>query len=758
MAAVLKNKAASSLNKGHPSTFYSRDKQNPVLTALDQEIGQFVAYMKKRSSPGFQIPDGEACSRPADTLFELWNKYEPRLPKIYYQEKLLEMGDFLVSIQEYKLALWQCYERYLQHFGAVNVEEITDVNVFRQTFFPGGFDADNAGLTFRALMGKSISMYRVVCLSDPQLQNQQSVERCVDILGFLRLVMQVVLTREALCWLIFNGTVHIYSISRHLISMGHSTRVLEYLLWAAMCMETSVPLMAVRYLCWRATLYTAVCQCYYDCKAGQHAEAFARRGLAKINELSQLEHLSNSVETPQSEFAFRQATVRMAVMVYKRGVFETRRKPKGLLRPKTRANLKDAMSMPWPRTPTEKMLADMFEGGSAQFLAILESLSDSNRRILLTSPPTLENEPEILDVFAELFMAAQEILAGGGGNRATATKTQMQLGSPPLSAVVSGNSLIDMATRGEDGVPLDCAIRIVKLAYNFEHWDVFDALVEPVLAHIKEEGQGERLAWEEKAMELLQATARLNSSRRHSKRPANAASTTEGEQDDNTEQPNAVTAQSSDIARSTGVSTRSMIGQDDLINLADVLMSIVSGPFQREKIEVDMVVDAALYLWSKCKAIFQKFQTGSIDNPRYLQKMDNPHKWMYLLDSVHQALGWTGISSVDPTLTAEVVLRLAMVYESSAQLETMDDAKISLKESKTTLTDTWVGGGGGGGEVNNSRISLLSLSARQMAQQQLAQARDILRLGLENVNYARTAVALNDGKSIADISWNKPCF
>ena len=47
---------------------------------------------------------------------------------------------------------------------------------------------------------------------------------------------------------------------------------------------------------------------------------------------------------------------------------------------------------------------------------------------------------------------------------------------------------------------------------------------------------------------------------------------------------------------------------------------------QREKIEVDMVIDAALYLWSKCKAVFQKFQTGSIDNPRYLQKMDNPHK------------------------------------------------------------------------------------------------------------------------------------
>ena len=34
-------------------------------------------------------------------------------------------------------------------------------------------------------------------------------------------------------------------------------------------------------------------------------------------------------------------------------------------------------------------------------------------------------------------------------------------------------------------MPLDCAISLVKLAYNFEHWDVFDLLVEPVLAHIK---------------------------------------------------------------------------------------------------------------------------------------------------------------------------------------------------------------------------------------------------------------------------------
>lgn len=35
----------------------------------------------------------------------------------------------------------------------------------------------------------------------------------------------------------------------------------------------------------------------------------------------------------------------MAIMVFRRSVYETRRRPKGLLRPKTRANLKDAQNV-----------------------------------------------------------------------------------------------------------------------------------------------------------------------------------------------------------------------------------------------------------------------------------------------------------------------------------------------------------------------------------------------------------------------------
>jgi hypothetical protein len=48
-------------------------------------------------------------------------------------------------------------------------------------------------------------------------------------------------------------------------------------------------------------------------------------------------------------------------------------------------------------------------------------------------------------------------------------------------------------------------------------------------------------------------------------------------------------------------------------------------------------------------------------------------QWVYILDVVHKVLCWCGISSVDPALTAEVVLRLALVFESSAHI---DDGKI----------------------------------------------------------------------------------
>ncbi len=49
-------------------------------------------------------------------------------------------------------------------------------------------------------------------------------------------------------------------------------KAIEYLLWSCMAMENSIPLLSVKYLSWRATLYSAACQCFYDCKYSEDGE------------------------------------------------------------------------------------------------------------------------------------------------------------------------------------------------------------------------------------------------------------------------------------------------------------------------------------------------------------------------------------------------------------------------------------------------------------------------------------------------------
>ena len=64
MAALLRSAAAAASNKGMPSSFYNKDKPNPVLQSLDKEIKTFMGFIKKRKTPDYKKPDEEAQSRP----------------------------------------------------------------------------------------------------------------------------------------------------------------------------------------------------------------------------------------------------------------------------------------------------------------------------------------------------------------------------------------------------------------------------------------------------------------------------------------------------------------------------------------------------------------------------------------------------------------------------------------------------------------------------------------------------------------------
>lgn len=89
-------------------------------------------------------------------------------------------------------------------------------------------------------------------------------------------------------------------------------------------MESCVPLMTVKYLPVRTTLYTSTCACYYAIQQPLQAEVrllyfdvindptfqlFARRSLDKVHQLAQIEYLSSTSKS--SAVVFTEATIKV---------------------------------------------------------------------------------------------------------------------------------------------------------------------------------------------------------------------------------------------------------------------------------------------------------------------------------------------------------------------------------------------------------------------------------------------------------------
>uniref|UniRef100_A0A8B9E231 Cilia and flagella associated protein 54 n=1 Tax=Anser cygnoides TaxID=8845 RepID=A0A8B9E231_ANSCY len=592
-----------------PAAFYGAVAPgNPVVDSLEAELRDVLGFLRRLRGAGEAEPH-------ANTLFNIWNKYKPRLPDWYYNDKLLKVGDSLVQIKEYKLALRQCYGRYLQQFSSVNPDDVTDdVHKFKSTFFPNGFRDKNAAFTLHALQERTVCIYQMVCSNDRNLQNQESLKTCFNVLSSLRLTMQVALPQENLCWLIYNGTIHIYTICRHLMMIGQSAKVLEYLLWASICMELSIPLLSVHYLTWRATLYAAVSQCYFDCQAGIHGEVFARRGLIKIDELKQLENISSSQENSETKKIFREATLKMSVMIFKRAVYESRRKPKSYFRPKLRFSLKEAQNLSWPRTTTERLLTEMFDCTAAQFLAILEALSDSSRHVLRPAPP-VPDEIEIRDVISELFFAGLEILSGNS------IKNQKECWRGAQTSVF------------EKGVPGDAAVKFVKLAFSYEEWDVFDSAVEFVTNFLQAQDDPR---WKKAEIELKLLTLM---------------------------QPLLFPRKFRCGFSDSEANTREA-------RICKMNECIQTG-FEEKKVKQNMqpdkeiLFDVITFLWQKCKTGLQQIQTSGSGYFQYIHKY-KACKWVYVLWIINEVIQKSNIADIDVVMVIEVTLNLTAILENIA--------------------------------------------------------------------------------------------
>ncbi|XP_072529245.1 cilia- and flagella-associated protein 54 [Salminus brasiliensis] len=687
-----------------PASYYGEINQyNPVISSLEKDLKELKLLMKKvRESPIFKH---SSYCRGSMKLFDIWKKYQPRLPSPYFEECLLQTADFLYESKFYRLAQWQGYSRYLHRFCAAGLESIKDVEQFKQSFFPEGFDTEGAKLTFRALQGTCLCDFHLARESYSHL-HQTGVQKLLAILTFLRIMMQAILPHEGLCWLLYNGSLHIYNICRFLMSVSHAAKALEYLLWACVCLELSVPLLTPRFLPWRATLYCAVCECYYDGQAAVQAEVFARRALGKISKLAELEDLSVSPSSAETQRAFKEATIKLAVMVFKRSVYESRRKPKGPFRAEQKSSIKEGHNIPWPRTLTERILMELFEGNAAQFLAVLEALWDSSRRPLHTG---ISDKPE--EVVIELMSAGLSILSGNGGSSDRVRNDSLP---PSLNAITPTFTIMEMAKAGENQISVDAAVKFVKLLFTYEQWDTFCSLSKSLVTLLSNlEVRCFRKA--ELDLTLLESLAHLIST--HKVKLCTKDVMTEALADENK-------------------SVDQIAMTDELLNLAQTLHVCVCEAAQGIQLDWDIVVDIVLFLWAKCKTVFKKAQARHHDSVHYLGRTENQDKWVEILFLLCEVAYVCQLAETDPVMVAEMTLRLAMVLEGSADSPPQPGTKTASTEHNSLQPTT---------AEKHASTPLMGSHAEQ-----LEMACSILERGLECVSRGRAAFLPCDVSAISD--------
>ncbi|KAI5094045.1 cilia- and flagella-associated protein 54 isoform X1 [Silurus meridionalis] len=690
-----------------PASYYgSLDKSNPVILAFEKDLKEFRSYVKRiRDSLSF-----DHCSylKGSLKLFDIWKKYEPRLPSLYYEETLLDISDFLFENNFYRLALWQGYKLYLQRISTASLESIRDVKQFEQVFFPQGFHTAGAKLTLRALYGECMCVFH---LERERCKQPDCIgmQKLLSILGFLRIIMQAILPHESLCWLLYNGSLYIYNICRFLMSVSHSAQAIEYLLWGCVCLETSIPLLTPRFLPWRATLYCSVCECYYSGEAAVQAEVFARQALAKIDELGKLQKMTGLPSTPETNQAFKDATIKVAAMVFKRLVYESQRKPKGFFRLKQKGNLKDVQNTqsPWPHTTTERILMELFEGNAAQFLAVLEALWDSSRRPLQTG--TLD-DPDDQEVAIELMSAGISILSGIGGSPDRVRNDSLPLS---LNALAPTCTLLEMAIAGENQISVDAAVKFVKLLFRYEQWDVFCSLSDNLVTVLSGlEGRLFRKA--ELELTLLEAMERVLSTQRV--RQGTKELTTDIQSDK--EQPSGLISMT-----------------DELLNLVQTLHVCVCEAAQDIRPDEDLVLDIVLFLWAKYKLVFQRVQARP-DPACYIGKMAFPDKWLQTLFLLCEVAYMCQLAEIDPVAVAEMTLRLTSVLEISA------DSLLLTIPAK-------------GMQLHTISLELININSHA---EHLEMAWTVLEKGLECVSRSRTVSLSHDASAISDTVFLQLCF
>ncbi|XP_072328039.1 cilia- and flagella-associated protein 54-like isoform X2 [Scyliorhinus torazame] len=170
--------------------------------------------------------------------------------------------------------------------------------------------------------------------------------------------------------------------------------------------------------------------------------------------------------------------------------------------------------------------------------------------------------------------------------------------------------------------------------------------------------------------------------------------------------------------------------------------------------DIDMVVDAVLFLWQKCKNVLQRGNFGIIGSTKYLKKLDNFGKWMHILSILQEVTIWCNLGDVDPVVMVDITLYSAGLLETLADSCVKSKRKPGNAAAHEIQSDTATSTQTAGITMQTEHCTPTNILMKHPAEQ-LDIACKMLEKGLDSIEVARSATVSIDKTLLCDTSYMK---